>query len=143
MHIFRQSYYVTGRGGLQGCQVLRISHCIHNRLTHGGKVVSLTRRLRPTPHKQFLIFISVSGWVNPNAILGLEGLGKPEKKSSLDLKTRDILACSIVKEEGKENFFFKDTSAKISQKTVFFDPKHKFFCLQRFQQQCFLNKCKR
>jgi hypothetical protein len=31
---------VTGRGGLWGCEMLRIPHCLDNRLINGGKVVS-------------------------------------------------------------------------------------------------------
>jgi hypothetical protein len=31
---------VTGRGGLQGCEMLRIPHSLENLLTDGGKVVS-------------------------------------------------------------------------------------------------------
>jgi hypothetical protein len=31
---------VTGRGGLLGCEMVRIPHCIYNSLTHGGKVVN-------------------------------------------------------------------------------------------------------
>jgi hypothetical protein len=42
---------VTGRAGLQGCKVLGIPHCKDNRLTHGGEVVSLTRRPRSTLQK--------------------------------------------------------------------------------------------
>jgi hypothetical protein len=34
---------VTGRGGLQSCEIWRLSHFQKNRLTDGGKVVSLTR----------------------------------------------------------------------------------------------------
>jgi hypothetical protein len=33
---------VTGLGGLQGCEMLKIPHCLDNRLTDGGKFVSLT-----------------------------------------------------------------------------------------------------
>jgi hypothetical protein len=32
---------VTGRGGLQGCEMLRISHCLENRPTDVGVVFSL------------------------------------------------------------------------------------------------------
>jgi hypothetical protein len=32
------------RGGPQGCETSRLSHFLDNRLTHGGEVVSLTRR---------------------------------------------------------------------------------------------------
>jgi hypothetical protein len=35
---------ITDFGGLWGCEILRISHCLDNRLTDGGKVVS------PTPY---------------------------------------------------------------------------------------------
>jgi hypothetical protein len=35
---------VTGLGGLQSCEMLRISHCLDNRLRDGGKVVSLRTR---------------------------------------------------------------------------------------------------
>jgi hypothetical protein len=33
-----------------------ILHCIDNRLTDGGEVVSLKRRSRSTPHKYFFLF---------------------------------------------------------------------------------------
>jgi hypothetical protein len=42
---------ITGRGDLQGCEMLRLPHCLDNRLTGGGEVVSLTRRPRSTPQK--------------------------------------------------------------------------------------------
>jgi hypothetical protein len=32
---------VTGRGGPQGCETLRLPHFLHNRLTDGGEVLSL------------------------------------------------------------------------------------------------------
>jgi hypothetical protein len=44
---------ITGPGGLQGCEILRIPHCLDNRLTDGGKVVSPTHRLHFTLHKHF------------------------------------------------------------------------------------------
>jgi hypothetical protein len=39
---------VAGRGGLEGCEMLRIPHSLHNRLTDGGKVVSPTHQPRST-----------------------------------------------------------------------------------------------
>jgi hypothetical protein len=33
---------VTGRGDLEGCEMLRIRDCVDNRLTDGGNFVSLT-----------------------------------------------------------------------------------------------------
>jgi hypothetical protein len=50
--------------GLEGCEMLRIPHCLDNRLIDGGKVVSLTLRPHFTPQKHFLLFpvlISVRG----------------------------------------------------------------------------------
>jgi hypothetical protein len=49
---------VTGRGGLQGCAMLSTQHCLDNRLTDGGEVVSLHADLAVLPIN---IFISVSG----------------------------------------------------------------------------------
>jgi hypothetical protein len=61
---------VTGRGGLLGCEMLKISHCLHNRLTAGGKVVNPTHRPRSASHKHIcllLVRISVGGSVHPRA----------------------------------------------------------------------------
>jgi hypothetical protein len=33
---------VSGLGGLKGCKILRIPHCLDTQLTDGSKVVSLT-----------------------------------------------------------------------------------------------------
>jgi hypothetical protein len=44
---------VTDRGGIYGCEILRIQHCLENRLTDGGKVVSPTHRPRSTPQEHF------------------------------------------------------------------------------------------
>jgi hypothetical protein len=48
-----REYPVTGRGGLQGCEMLRIPRCLDSRLTDGGVVVSITYRPRSTPQKHF------------------------------------------------------------------------------------------
>jgi hypothetical protein len=42
---------VSGRGGPQSCEWLRLPHLIDNRLTDGDKVVSLMRRPPSTPRK--------------------------------------------------------------------------------------------
>jgi hypothetical protein len=44
---------VTGRGGLYGCEMLRIPHCIDSWLTDGGKFVSPTHRPRCAPQKHY------------------------------------------------------------------------------------------
>jgi hypothetical protein len=44
---------VTGRGGLQGCKMLRITHCLDSRLTDGGEVVSFMHRPPSTPQKHY------------------------------------------------------------------------------------------
>jgi hypothetical protein len=56
IHIF-----VTGRVGLWDCEMLRILHCVDDRLTDGGKVVSPTYRPLSTPQKHyFLLLVLVS-----------------------------------------------------------------------------------
>jgi hypothetical protein len=55
----------------------RIPHFVDNRLTDGREVVSVTRRPLFTFQKYLLIFIR--DWVNPVAMMKLEGLGKLEK----------------------------------------------------------------
>jgi hypothetical protein len=39
------------------------------------------------PPGRFLVLISVIGWVDPRAIVWLEGLGKLKKSTSLGLET--------------------------------------------------------
>jgi hypothetical protein len=55
---------VTGRGGLYGCEMSRIPYYLDNRL---GEIVSLTRRQGSSPQEEFLVLISVRGWVNARA----------------------------------------------------------------------------
>jgi hypothetical protein len=49
LHIQIKATPVTGRGGQQGYEVLRIPHCLGNRLTDGGEIVGLTYRPPSTP----------------------------------------------------------------------------------------------
>jgi hypothetical protein len=71
---------VTGLGGLQGCEMLRIPHCLDNRLTDGGKVVGPTHPPHFTPHKHY--YFNVSGTYfcyrlsKPPGLVRPEGFGK-------------------------------------------------------------------
>jgi hypothetical protein len=47
----RKAVPVIGHGGPQGCEMLRLTHFLDNRLTDGGKVVSLTSQQPFTPVK--------------------------------------------------------------------------------------------
>jgi hypothetical protein len=50
---------LTGLGGLQVCEMLRIPHCLDNWLTDGGKVVSPTQPPHFTPQKHY--YFNASG----------------------------------------------------------------------------------
>jgi hypothetical protein len=54
------------------------------------------RPLSPTPPGRFVVLISVSGWVDPMAIVRLQGLGNLKKIHLIGTRTRDFPACSIV-----------------------------------------------
>jgi hypothetical protein len=57
------------------CETSRLSHFLDNRFTDGGDV-SLTSRPLLYFQERFLVLISVGGWVDPRAIVRLEGFGK-------------------------------------------------------------------
>jgi hypothetical protein len=47
------------------------------------------------PPGRFLVLIFVRGWVDPRAIVQLEGLGKLKKSTSSGTRTGDLTACSL------------------------------------------------
>jgi hypothetical protein len=80
---------VKGRGGHWGWEMLRISHCIDNRITDGGKFVSLTHRPRSNNQKHYC---SASGIHFCHRLSGCqdvvlpEGLGKLKQFTSSGLE---------------------------------------------------------
>jgi hypothetical protein len=80
--------------------MLRIPHCLDNRLTDGGEFVSTKHRLRSTPQKHYS---SVSGTYfcyrlsKSQGIVLSEGLGKLKQLIHLiGSRTRDFLVYSSV-----------------------------------------------
>jgi hypothetical protein len=53
-----KAIHVTGLEGLYGCEMLRIPHCLDNRLTDGGMVVSPTNQPHFTPQKYDYFYVS-------------------------------------------------------------------------------------
>jgi hypothetical protein len=71
----------------------------HNLETFGPQMVARLSALhagRFLPPGKFLVLISVRGWVDPRAMVRLEGLGKLKKSTSSGIRTGDLPACSIV-----------------------------------------------
>jgi hypothetical protein len=76
---------------------VRTQHCLDNRLTDGGKVVSLSRRQRSTPQTHFLVAISVRDC----EILGpssAAGLGKLKKITAVILYELEPATFRLVEE---------------------------------------------
>jgi hypothetical protein len=62
-----------GHGGLKGCDILRISHCVDNWLTDGGEAVSLTCQPHSTSQKHIPGNHLVSGSVSCRTIVCMTG----------------------------------------------------------------------
>jgi hypothetical protein len=55
------------------------------------------RQQRFTPQRHFLVLTSVGGWLEPQGLVRLEGLGNLKKFSDvIENRTRDLPTCSIV-----------------------------------------------
>jgi hypothetical protein len=80
--------------------MLRIPHCLDNRLTDGGKVVNLTQGPRPTPQKHYFSASATHFCYRlskPKGLVSPEGLRKLKKIIDLiGSRTRDLPACTTV-----------------------------------------------
>jgi hypothetical protein len=84
---------VTGRGGPDGCETLRLPHSLDNRLTDGGKLSAL-RADRPLPPMKIPGTHFYQRLSRPQAH---NAAGRIRKYSDvIGNRTRDTSACSIV-----------------------------------------------
>jgi hypothetical protein len=72
-------YPLTGCGGLLGCEMLRIPHCLNNRLTDGDKVVSRKHRPRSTPQKHLFFYFWYSFLLEAGCTPGPSAAGRIRK----------------------------------------------------------------
>jgi hypothetical protein len=74
---------VTGPDGLQGWEMPRIPYVLGNRPQMVVRSSALHIDSILPSQNDFLIFISVKGWVNSRTMVQLEGLGKFKKFNNL------------------------------------------------------------
>jgi hypothetical protein len=86
---------VTGRGGRYGCEKLRLSNFLDNRLTDGGEAVSLMRRPPFTPQEDSWYSFPLEAESTPGPIVRLKGLGQlknPKTSSGIEPATFRFVA---------------------------------------------------
>jgi hypothetical protein len=71
-HYMVKAIPVTGREGPYGCETLRLPHFLDS--SQMAVRLSTLRTSRPLTPGRFLVLISVRGWVDPRAIVRMEGL---------------------------------------------------------------------
>jgi hypothetical protein len=84
--------------------MLRIPHCLDNRLTDGGKAVNPMHRPHFTPQKHYYFYVSGTHFRSRlselQGLVRLEGLRKLRKYIHfIGYRTRDLPACGVVTQQ--------------------------------------------
>jgi hypothetical protein len=130
--------------------MLRIPHCLDNRFTDGGKVVSHTHRPRSTPQKQYVYFYGTDFCYRLSKsqdLLRPEGLGKLKKFTSSVLEpatfrlaaqclNHGAIACSLRTSRKINIFLSRWDSVSVSRSTLHFVSHLVPPSMSRLSRQC-------
>jgi hypothetical protein len=86
-----QSYPCNKCEGPLGCETSRLPHFLRQIGSQMAVRFSASRTGRPLRPGRFLVLISVTAWVDPKAIVRMEGFGQLNKSNDIGNRTRNTV----------------------------------------------------